>query len=327
MRASLIEILRCPDDGRSPLVLRSPRPAAADRIERGELECTSCHRRFPVRAGIPSLLPRELAALHLSQDPGSGRDPAVKDMLSEMSTRDQESSVYDRLYDDRAHAFELETYKTRLAARPGERILDVGCGTGRFTKEFTAIAGQVVGADFSMDSLCKLRERLPPDEAARVQLVQCEIGHLPLVDATFDAVVATSLFSNVPTAETRLAGLHEVHRVLAPGGRFLVTVYNHCWVKRARQRLGLSLAGRKQGYHSGGRIPYYNFVPAELTDWVGALFHPGPCFGAVHRVPLLSAASPLLARALDRLLFHVPYSLPVFAAEVGMVAHKPRDAA
>lgn len=309
MHASLINILRCPDDGNPGLELA---PGAQDL-----LFCPACGRRFPVVEGIPSLLPVDLAAAV-----DDGRAAPDDASLTQLRARDDEAALYDELYDNPAFRFELETYVTRLDLRPDERVLDVGCGTGRVVKQYVHTGTPVVAADYSLASLRRFRSGLDRKTRDRVRLVHCAVAPLPFPDGHFDVVVATSLFSNLATREERDAGLREAHRVLRDGGRLLVTVYNHCWTKRLRHSIGISRSGLKQGYQSGGRIPYYNFDPAEFSAWISTRFRPGPVFGLNHRVPLISPALPRLAARLDRLLYHTPFTLRVFAKEMGLVAYK-----
>ena len=310
MRLSLVALLRCPDDG-GDLRVSAGTPPGGAAVKHGELRCATCGRGFPIEDGIVSLLPAAF---------GRTSAPAEGDLLRQMQARDDEACCYDELYDDDGHRFELDTYLARLAPRPGERVLDIGCGTGRFTKEYAGAVGEVVGADFSVASLRRLLARGPS-----VQAVRCEAGQLPFATGGFDAIVATSLFSNLPTQATRDRALAEVRRVLAPGGRLLVTVYNHSWWKRARHSLRLSQSGAKHGYHTDGRIPYYNFGAREFEGWVARRFRTGPVFGAQHRLPVLSRRSPRLARELDRLLSRLPMARPLFARELGMVAFKERS--
>lgn len=301
--------LRCPDDGSALL-------ACGD-----TLVCPACSRTFPVRDGIPELLAASL--VELLDDSGSAQpmDETERALRSEMQARDDESAIYDELYDDRAYRHELATYVREIAVQRDEHVLDLGCGTGRVTKECLASAASVVGADFSMDSLQFFSRRLAPADAARVLLVRCEAGHLPFADGSFDVVVSTSLFSNLPNAKTWDLGLAELARVLAPGGRAMITVYNYSAMRRLRHLLGQANSGQKQG--TDGRICYYNFDPAELRAWVGTQLEPGPCFGLNHRVPLLSRALRGQAWRIDWLLDHLPLTLGIFAAEMGVIARKP----
>jgi len=314
MHVELIAILRCPDDGTSGLRLRTDEVDAEGEIVSGSLGCATCGTEFPIASGIVSMLPSEMRA-----DP---RDTTGKEMRSEMEARDAEATPYDERYDNRAHRFEIETCVARIQVASAERVLDVGCGTGRVTRAYLPRAGSVVGVDLSLDSLKHVRGRLAPELKSRLDLVQCEVGHLPFADAHFDVAVSTSVFSNVPTEASRQAGLAEVGRVLADDGRFLLTVYNHCWTKRVRHRLGLARSGRKEGYQSDGRIHYYNFDPDELRGFMSGAFTPGPCFGLNHKVPVLSNLSQGIAERIDRFLFRVPFSLAVVAKEVGVVGRK-----
>ena len=117
----------------------------------------------------------------------------------------------------------------RLAAGHGERILDLGCGTGRLTAELHSAIGDgvVVGVDHSAAMLREAAtrnvwhrgphpidgRRLP----ARVFLVRADGTHLPFADA-FDAVLSTATFHWVLDHDLLFAS---VYRALAPGGRLV----------------------------------------------------------------------------------------------------------
>lgn len=110
---------------------------------------------------------------------------------------------------------------------PGQRVLDIGCGTGtllRVLADAVGPAGLAVGADLSPAMLAVARDRIAP-VAAQTRLVLLDATvHLPLRDASFDAVCAFGLFQELPTPR---AALEELHRVLRPGGAFrgLATSY------------------------------------------------------------------------------------------------------
>jgi SAM-dependent methyltransferase len=102
-----------------------------------------------------------------------------------------------------------------LALRPGDRVLDVACGPGNFTREFARAAplGVVVGLDASRPMLERaVREANPPN----VSYVRGDAGALPFRDGSFDAVCC---FAALYFIEEPLRALDEIVRVLAPGGR------------------------------------------------------------------------------------------------------------
>lgn len=117
----------------------------------------------------------------------------------------------------------------RLAPGPGERILDLGCGTGRLTAElFAAIGnGTVVGVDRSATMLTQAaaqnvwHQRPHPigDDGlpSRVFLVRADGTHLPFADV-FDAVLSTATFHWVLDHDLLFAS---IYRALAPGGRLV----------------------------------------------------------------------------------------------------------
>ncbi len=107
----------------------------------------------------------------------------------------------------------------RAAIRPGENVLDVGCGPGRITAEAARQAGpgaRVLGIDPSPEMIA-----LAKDERGSVaDFERAPIQAIPAGDATFDVALASLVLHHVP-AGMQAAGLRELRRVLKPGGRFL----------------------------------------------------------------------------------------------------------
>ncbi len=114
---------------------------------------------------------------------------------------------------------------------PGERVLDVGCGEGRFAAALAGAGAQVVAIDVAEEALRRARSAHPELD---LRLVQGE-GPWELADADFDAVWAGEVIEHV--ADTA-AWLSEVRRVLRPGGRLLLSTPAHG--RLGRLRLGLS---------------------------------------------------------------------------------------
>lgn len=108
------------------------------------------------------------------------------------------------------------------ALRPGERVLDVGCGTGvvtRLAAERVGPNGAVAGLDVNPGMLAVARSVTPPDRA--IEWHEASAESMPLPDGAFDAVLCPLSLQFVPD---RPAALREVRRVLAPGGRLILSV-------------------------------------------------------------------------------------------------------
>ena len=81
-----------------------------------------------------------------------------------------------------------------LDFRPGLTVLDVGCGTGWFTRRVAADGARVVGLDRDAESLTVARQR----DVASSQYVHGDACRLPFADASFDAVIAITSLCFVP---------------------------------------------------------------------------------------------------------------------------------
>ncbi len=105
-----------------------------------------------------------------------------------------------------------------IAPLPGERILDVACGTGTSTVAIQAKGATAVGVDFSPGMIREAKRRNPG-----IEFVEGDATALPFADGEFDAVTISFGLRNVH--EPRLA-LAEMYRVLRPGGRLVVTEFS-----------------------------------------------------------------------------------------------------
>ena len=129
---------------------------------------------------------------------------------------DKLAKVYDLTFGPTLHPGRLQAIQ-RMDIQPGERVLEVGVGTGinlsLYPKHCT-----VTGIDFSSSMLEKARERAARKGIRHMRLLQMDAGDLKVADGSFDIVYAPYLISVVPDP-VKVA--QEMHRVCRSGGRII----------------------------------------------------------------------------------------------------------
>lgn len=128
-----------------------------------------------------------------------------------------------RFEDGRTPAASLETHLhyLRRFVHPGDRVLDLGCGPGRFTLALVEIGARVVAADISQRQLALHEERV--GDAVEARLVADAVDLSQFADGEFDATVCyggplSYVLDEAPRAVAELA------RVTKDGGHVLVSV-------------------------------------------------------------------------------------------------------
>lgn len=140
-----------------------------------------------------------------------------------------------------------------LAPKPGERILDLGCGDGALTRKLMDAGASVLGVDASPQLVAAARAR---GVDARVM----DARRLEL-DESFDAVFSNAALHWIPEAADVIRG---VARVLKPGGRFVGEFGGHGNV--AAICTALVAAKRLAGLSEAPRIPWYFPTPEEYQS-------------------------------------------------------------
>lgn len=136
-----------------------------------------------------------------------------------------------------------------LAAQPGERILDLGCGDGQLTQKIAAAGARVAGVDASAEMAASACAR-------GVDAVVGNAEALPQTGGAFDAVFSNAALHWVRNQDAMMA---EVHRVLRPGGRFVAEMGGHGNIAAIRVALIAALARHGLASREDG-VNYYPTV-------------------------------------------------------------------
>jgi SAM-dependent methyltransferase len=113
-----------------------------------------------------------------------------------------------------------------LDGRTGEVALDLGCGNGRHAEPLAERARVVLAADLSRELLAVARDRAHErGYADALAAVQADAATLPLRAATVDLAVYVAALHHLRPRARRVRSLDELARVLAPGGRALVSAW------------------------------------------------------------------------------------------------------
>jgi len=141
------------------------------------------------------------------------------------------------LYDDK-HSFVFkygEDVVQLLASREGERILDLGCGTGHLTNLIAKGNARVTGVDKSASMIEKARAAYPDLDFRVMSATDLHF------DTPFDAVFSNAALHWIPSAD-QPASLSRIHRALRRGGRFVAEMGGHGNIAAIRTALQAVLA-------------------------------------------------------------------------------------
>jgi phosphatidylethanolamine/phosphatidyl-N-methylethanolamine N-methyltransferase len=136
--------------------------------------------------------------------------------------------IYDLTFGPALHPGRVDAIR-RMGIRPGDRVLEVGVGTGINAALYPRDCA-VTGIDFSAKMLERAWERIANKGVRNVRLLEMDAADLTFPDGTFDIVYAPYVISVVPDP-VKVA--REMYRVCKPGGK--IVILNHF---RSPKRLG-----------------------------------------------------------------------------------------
>lgn len=227
------------DLGRTGVVLTCPACGDALSPQPTAFRCESCGESVPVVDGIPEFPVTDV-------DPAL---PPVFDLLASVyDTPVWFPIVYRLLGGPHAPADDRALLADALAPS-GDELLDVACGTGRFTRSIADEAAHVWGIDVSRGMLQRAQRYAVRDGLETVAFARMSADEIRFADEAFDGVAccwALHLFADVSRAIT------EMHRVLTSGGRLVGTTLSETGLlalpgmQRLRDAIGVSTYGLEE---------------------------------------------------------------------------------
>jgi 2-polyprenyl-3-methyl-5-hydroxy-6-metoxy-1,4-benzoquinol methylase len=189
------------------------------------------------------------------------------------------------LNNNRFSRYRLKKVFEMYTPKPNERVLDIGCGVGTFTLELARMGVDVVGLDYSEESISICR-RLTQEQNLKAEFVRADATDTKLDSESFDVVLAADLVEHLyPDVFKKL--ISETKRLLKPGGKLLIWTPNpgHIFeflkqrniiLKRDEGHIGyktlkqlkdeLSAQGFKiaRAYHRESHLPIFNLIERAL---------------------------------------------------------------
>lgn len=156
-----------------------------------------------------------------------------------------------------------------LAVRPGDAILDIACGAGRFTRRLADLGARVTAFDHSEAFIERARQRTP--DSASIEYRVCDAADrdalLAMGSGVFDKAVCTMALMDMPVIETLLQALPVL---LAPGGTFVFSVLHPCFHSTAVRMFSEMTEDETGRYivQNGVRVTAYRTSAAKKTEGI-----------------------------------------------------------
>ncbi|MDP7179744.1 MAG: methyltransferase domain-containing protein [Candidatus Woesearchaeota archaeon] len=126
---------------------------------------------------------------------------------------------------------QVDFIEEALELKPGQRVLDLGCGNGRHAISLARRGIDVTGLDISQVAL-DLAQQKADKEGIDLSLVKGDMRNLPLREDSFDAVYSYASSFGYSTFLDDLKITYDIARVLKPGGLFLIDYVNSGMVRK-----------------------------------------------------------------------------------------------
>lgn len=202
MRRKHLQYLSCPGCLQRLVLTTTNDNSKDDRVRTGTLECLDCHSTYPIEEFIPRFVPKRNYAASF------GYQWNVHS-LTQLDSKNGTTISRDRFF-----------YESRWPENlRNEIILEVGCGSGRFTEIAAETGATVVAFDYSSAVDANYRSNGHRDN---VLLVQANLYEMPFCDNTFDRLFCFGVLQHTPNVGKSVLAMY---RPLKPGASIAADVY------------------------------------------------------------------------------------------------------
>jgi SAM-dependent methyltransferase/uncharacterized protein YbaR (Trm112 family) len=255
-------------------------------INIGLLKCNCCHRYYPIDEGILTALPdnlldegyHEFIRQYDHSLPAGDKGEKVS-LLKELEEQEEMMISYKKneikvrnAQAPQYHTFgywvyglnEVRVFQNSIKLCEEDVIVELGCGTGRITKEVISHGfSEYIAIDFSAESLKLLRATLSDEVKNNILLMKADVCNLPLKANMANKVFSAQVLEHIPGLTEQQKFIKAIKRILSIDGLAAITMYNYSLKKRFNKEI------LKKGFH-GGEIYYENFTRREVKK----LFEP-----------------------------------------------------
>jgi ubiquinone/menaquinone biosynthesis C-methylase UbiE len=174
-------------------------------------------------------------------------------------------TIADHFSATRQFQWEEVEFLVEQYVKPGETLLDIGCGNGRVAQIAERIKAQYVGIDIS-PRMVELTKKQHPWATAEV----ADMRKIPLADESVDDVIAVASFHHLPDRTSRIQALQEMARVVKPGGYVMLLNWNLLrWSMLTRRLYSVWLQvshGRREYGWRDVHVPWKDGNRTHLAD-------------------------------------------------------------